>query len=99
MKLVYSLFLICFTSLGIHLYQQKPLKQSIADGEEIYIDFCLQCHMDKGQGVPGSFPPLANSDYLTDIDQSIHAIKYGLKRTHQSQRKTLQQQHDQPRFR
>lgn len=79
MKFFYSLFLIGFMSLGIHLYQQKPLKQSIADGEEIYIDFCLQCHMDKGQGVPGSFPPLANSDYLTDIDQSIHAIKYGLK--------------------
>ena len=78
MKLVYSLFLIGFTSLGIHLYQQKPLKQSIADGEEIYIDFCLQCHMDKGQGVPGSFPPLAKSDYLNDIEQSIHAIKYGL---------------------
>ena len=35
--------------------------------------------MDKGQGVPGNFPPLANSDYLNDIDQSIHAIKYGLK--------------------
>ena len=35
--------------------------------------------MDNGQGVPGSFPPLAKSDYLKNIDQSIHAIKFGLK--------------------
>ena len=63
----------------MQLYQQKPLEQSIADGEEIYTDFCLQCHMANGKGVPGSFPPLANSDYLNNIDQSIHAIKFGLK--------------------
>ena len=75
-----SLLLICsFTGLSLFLYQQKPLAQSIADGEEIYTDFCLQCHMTNGEGVPGAFPPLANSDYLQDIDKSIHAIKFGLK--------------------
>lgn len=79
MKVIFSFFLLSFSSIAIHLYQQKPLNQSIADGEEIYADFCLQCHMDNGQGVPGSFPPLAKSDYLKNIDQSIHAIKYGLK--------------------
>ena len=79
MKVIFSFLFLCFSSIAIHLYQQKPLNQSIADGEEIYADFCLQCHMDNGQGVPGSFPPLAKSDYLKNIDQSIHAIKYGLK--------------------
>ena len=79
MKVIFSFLFLCFSSIAIHLYQQKPLNQSIADGEEIYADFCLQCHMDNGQGVPGSFPPLAKSDYLKNIDQSIHAIKFGLK--------------------
>ena len=79
MKTLFSFFLLGFSGLSIHLYQQKPLEQSIADGEEIYTDFCLQCHMANGKGVPGSFPPLANSDYLNNIDQSIHAIKFGLK--------------------
>ena len=79
MKVIFSFLFLSFSSIVIHLYQQKPLNQSIADGEEIYADFCLQCHMDNGQGVPGSFPPLAKSDYLKNIDQSIHAIKYGLK--------------------
>ncbi len=79
MKTLFSFLLLGFSGLSMQLYQQKPLEQSIADGEEIYTDFCLQCHMANGKGVPGSFPPLANSDYLNDIDQSIHAIKFGLK--------------------
>lgn len=75
-----SLFLIgSFTGLSLFLYQQKPLAQSIADGEEIYIDFCMQCHMTNGEGVPGAFPPLANSDYLLDIEKTIYALKFGLK--------------------
>ena len=79
MKTLFSFLLLGLGGLSMQLYQQKPLEQSIADGEEIYTDFCLQCHMANGKGVPGSFPPLANSDYLNNIEQSIHAIKFGLK--------------------
>lgn len=79
MRLLYSFLLTSFSIISFSFYQQKPLEQSIAEGKEIYTDFCLQCHMAKGEGVKGTFPPLAKSDYLNDIDQSIHAIKYGLK--------------------
>ena len=79
MKLI-TLFLIStFTGLSLFFYQQKPLKQSLIDGKEIYTDFCMQCHMTNGEGVPGAFPPLANSDYLEDVDKTIHALKFGLK--------------------
>lgn len=72
----YFLFLIV---QFISLHQKKPIEQSIADGEEIYQDFCLQCHLSNGEGVSGIYPPLANSDYLfDDIDRSIRNIKYGL---------------------
>lgn len=79
MRLLFSFLITALSLTSFNLYQQKPLEQSIADGKEIYADFCLQCHMAKGEGVKGAFPPLANSDYLKNIDQSIHAIKYGLK--------------------
>ena len=79
MRLFYTFLITAFSLTSYKLYQQKPLEQSIADGKEIYVDFCLQCHMANGEGVKGAFPPLAKSDYLNDIDQSIHAIKYGLK--------------------
>ena len=65
--------------IGI-LFQNKPLEQSIEDGALIYKDFCLQCHMAKGEGVPGSFPPLAQSDYLkNNLTKSIQALKYGMR--------------------
>ena len=79
MRLLYSFLLTAFSITSFNFFQQKPLEQSIADGKEIYTDFCLQCHMAKGEGVKGTFHPLAKSDYLKDIDQSIYAIKYGLK--------------------
>ena len=72
----YALALVISINL---LFQEKTLKQSKEDGSEIYQDFCVQCHLNNGQGVSGIFPPLNNSDYLlNDIDRSIAAIKYGL---------------------
>lgn len=48
-------------------------------GSEIYADFCVTCHLDNGKGVPYTFPPLANSDYLANSRSlAIHAVKYGL---------------------
>jgi len=80
MKYLLSIYCIgVFSFLG-YMQQEKPLKQSILDGEEIYQDFCLQCHLDNGKGVENAFPPLAGSDYLqNNIEASIRGIKYGLR--------------------
>lgn len=79
MRLLFTILISLLSGISFSIYQQKPLEQSIEDGKEIYADFCLQCHMAKGEGVKYAFPPLAKSDYLQDIDKSIHAIKFGLK--------------------
>jgi len=79
MKVLLGLMGLFILFEGTWLFQNKPLKQSIADGEEIYQDFCLQCHLDTGKGVSGVFPPLVESDYLmNNIDLSIRGVKYGL---------------------
>ena len=80
MKSLLSIYCIgVFSFLG-YMQQEKPLKQSILDGEEIYQDFCLQCHLDNGKGVENAFPPLAKSDYLqNNIEATIRGIKYGLR--------------------
>lgn len=76
LSLIFGLFI--FFEVG-WLHQNKPLEESIADGEGIYQDFCVQCHLDSGEGVSGIFPPLSESDYLlNNIDLSIKGIKYGL---------------------
>jgi len=52
--------------------------ESYANGQLVYEDFCMLCHMANGKGVPKAFPPLSNSDYLEDIKATINSIKYGL---------------------
>lgn len=76
------LYIYCISVLGFmsYMHQEKPLKQSIIDGAEIYQDFCLQCHLDNGKGVANVFPPLAQSDYLANnLKESIRAVKHGLR--------------------
>ena len=79
MKLFLGIIGLFIIYEGTWLYQKKPLEQSIADGKEIYNDFCVQCHLDNGEGVSGVFPPLARSDYLlSNVEMSIRGLKYGL---------------------
>lgn len=60
-------------------YQEKTLEQSIKDGQWVYEDFCVRCHLPSGKGVSGVYPPLAKSNWLEDkIEKSITSLKYGL---------------------
>lgn len=63
----------------LEIQQQTPLQKSIADGKEVYADFCMQCHQVNGKGDGVNFPTLDGSNWLTEKrTQSIHAIKFGL---------------------
>ncbi len=47
-------------------------------GKQIYSQTCFACHQGEGQGIPGVFPPLANSDYLNaDVDRAIDIVLHG----------------------
>ncbi len=59
--------------------QQDELKKSIDRGKPLYMENCVTCHLGKGEGVKGTFPPLAKADFLLQHqDKAIHAIKYGM---------------------
>lgn len=59
--------------------QDKTLEESIEEGQWIYEDFCMRCHLPSGKGVSGVYPPLAESNWLVDkVDESIASLKYGL---------------------
>jgi mono/diheme cytochrome c family protein len=50
-----------------------------SDGAKVYQTNCASCHQASGQGVPGSFPPLAgNPEVVGDVTTVIHDVKYGL---------------------
>lgn len=73
--------IVCFTMLSsssLLFAQDAELQESMQRGKDLYADFCITCHMDKGKGVAGVFPPLAKSDYLMEKrEASIRAVKYG----------------------
>lgn len=58
---------------------KDDLNQSIERGKELYMESCVTCHLANGQGVKGTFPPLAKSDFLLKYpEKSIHSIKFGM---------------------
>jgi nitrite reductase (NO-forming) len=42
------------------------LTERLDRGRRVYGRTCIACHQANGQGVPGTFPPLAGSDFLND---------------------------------
>jgi nitrite reductase (NO-forming) len=51
----------------------------IAKGKQVYMSLCFACHQPDGKGLPGVFPPLANSDYLhADHERAIRIVLKGL---------------------
>ncbi|HET9029024.1 MAG TPA: cytochrome c [Candidatus Aquilonibacter sp.] len=50
-----------------------------SDGGKVYQTNCSSCHQANGQGVAGTFPPLAkNATVAGDATKVIHIVKYGL---------------------
>jgi mono/diheme cytochrome c family protein len=46
-------------------FKRDPqLEESIKRGNEVYAQFCQNCHMEDGLGVPGINPPVAQADYV-----------------------------------
>ena len=57
----------------------EATKSSISQGAELYNNFCASCHLAGGDGIPGVFPPLKDSDWLSGKrEKVIHTVKYGL---------------------
>ncbi len=78
MKIFGITYLALVSCLAYFLFNDKELEESIQRGSEIYADFCVTCHLENGEGVEFTFPPLAKSDYLLNKrGKSIRGIKYG----------------------
>jgi glucose/arabinose dehydrogenase/mono/diheme cytochrome c family protein len=48
-------------------------------GRDLFVRNCFVCHQFNGQGIPGVFPPLAKSDWLTgNLERAVKAVLQGL---------------------
>ncbi|MEO7990631.1 MAG: cytochrome c [Chryseolinea sp.] len=80
MKKVIATIALIITGISSLSFTQKfDLKASVERGKGIYETQCITCHMEKGEGVDGLYPPLANSDYLmADKKRAAQNILYGV---------------------
>jgi len=50
---------------GDVIEQKKSAAKPKTDpGKIVYMQFCLSCHMENGEGVPGLYPPLSQTKYV-----------------------------------
>lgn len=57
----------------------KNKEERIRLGDSVFKGNCAACHQEAAEGVPGSFPPLAKSDYLNaDVVRAIKTVTGGL---------------------
>ncbi len=63
-----------------HASREKPGAVKIAAatphdlGKRVYTTICQACHQPAGQGVPGVYPPLAGSEWVTGSEERIIRI-------------------------
>ena len=68
---IVSCMVICVAFMA---FQDNSLAASIKRGEEVYTANCVTCHMQKGEGMEGAYPPLAKADFLAKDKTGRQAI-------------------------
>jgi len=68
--------------MKVHEAEMKSateIQELVTAGEKVYGTVCAACHQPEGKGIPGAFPPVADSDYLqADHQRAIKGILEGL---------------------
>lgn len=74
--------LLLFAALVVNASAQDTaadLPASIERGKAVYMQTCFTCHQITGMGLPGAFPPLAQTEYTTgDARRMIAMILKGV---------------------
>lgn len=70
---ILALALLC-TASSAALAEEFDLKASITRGQPLYMQTCIACHQPTGMGLPGAFPPLGGSEYVTGSAKRLVAM-------------------------
>jgi mono/diheme cytochrome c family protein len=52
----------------------EDIAASAARGKTMYLSTCMACHQPTGLGLPGAFPPLAKTEYVSGDTRRLVAI-------------------------
>ncbi len=53
------------------------LPEHLVAGRDLYLKTCIECHQANGQGVPDTFPPLVDSEWVTGDPRTMLRILLG----------------------
>jgi uncharacterized protein len=53
------------------------LPEHLVEGRNLYMKACIECHQADGNGVPGTFPPLAGSEWVAGDSKTLLRILLG----------------------
>jgi mono/diheme cytochrome c family protein len=65
------------TGSSLLLISMQQGTQDNKKGKEVYTLYCQNCHMEKGEGVAGMYPPVAKTAYVKDTKKIIGIILNG----------------------
>ncbi len=59
--------------------EAAPAEANARTGEQVYAQVCIACHQANGEGLPGAFPSLVGSDWVTgDYTRPTKIVLHGL---------------------
>ncbi len=70
----FGLAILAVIITGSSFTQTYDLAASIKRGKDVYVTNCQNCHSEDGSGQPGTYPPLANADYMKRPDTALITI-------------------------
>jgi putative membrane-bound dehydrogenase-like protein len=56
---------------------EVPLPEHLTEGRNLYMKVCIECHQADGNGVAGTFPPLAGSEWTSGDLPTLQRIMLG----------------------
>ncbi|HEU5208238.1 MAG TPA: cytochrome c [Longimicrobiales bacterium] len=62
------------TAASVSAQTTAAVADPVAAGERVYSNNCTSCHQASAQGIPGAFPPLVASEWVTGSPQTLTRI-------------------------
>jgi mono/diheme cytochrome c family protein len=67
------------TVAAVSAQTQAAESDPVAAGERVYASNCASCHQASGRGLPGAFPPVVGSEWVTGAPETLaRIILFGL---------------------
>lgn len=67
------------TVAAVSAQSKAAVSDPVAAGERVYANNCASCHQASGQGMPGAFPPVVGSEWVTGSPETLaRIILFGL---------------------